>query len=179
MRSAENCYKEGGGELAGWSLRPMEPADLPELLDVQERGAVLGLSDVFPQDEYPFPREDITRRWEIELADPAIAAYVVTGADGRIRGFAARRDDEILHIGTAVETWGAGLAAWLHDAFVATFPPELPRLRLWVLEGNRRARRYYEKLGWVAGGRESRSPFAPHPRMLEYVRERPRISRPG
>lgn len=145
-------------------------ADLPELVAVQERGAVLGLSGIFPQAEFPFPREDIVSRWTDELADPTIAAYVATGQGGRIVGFAARRGDEILHVGTAPETWGSGLAAELHDALVATFPPDLRQLRLWVLEGNGRARRYYEKLGWTVSGAESRSPFAPHPRMLEYVR---------
>jgi hypothetical protein len=29
---------------AEWLLRPMDSADLPRLLDVQERGAVLGLA---------------------------------------------------------------------------------------------------------------------------------------
>lgn len=153
-----------------WSLRPMVVADLPELVDVQERGAVLGLSDVFPQAQYPFPRDDVSRRWAQELADPAIDAYVVTGSGGEILGFAARRGDEVLHVGTAPETWGSGLAGWLHDALVATFPPDVRRLRLWVLEGNGRARRYYEKLGWTPSGATSRSPFPPYPAMLEYVR---------
>ena len=153
-----------------WTLRPMVAADLPELVDVQERGAVLGLADVFPQAQYPFPRDDVSRRWAQELADPAIDAYVVSGPGGEILGFAARRGDEVLHVGTAPETWGSGLAGWLHEALVATFPPEVRRLRLWVLEGNGRARRYYEKLGWTSSGAISRSPFPPYPTMLEYVR---------
>jgi RimJ/RimL family protein N-acetyltransferase len=157
---------------AGWSLRPMEHADLPSLLDVQERGAVLGLADVFPQAEHPFPAGQIRDRWAGELDDPAVAAYVAVDRDARIVGFAARRGDEVLHFGTAPETWGTGLAGWLHDALVATFPPPVVRLRLWVFQGNRRARRLYERLGWTATGRDAVTSYPPHPRLLEYVLER-------
>jgi RimJ/RimL family protein N-acetyltransferase len=157
-----------------WSLRPMDQAHLPQLLDVQERGAVLALADVFPQAEHPFPAEQIRDRWARELDDPAVAAYVAVGPDGRIVGFASRRDDEVLHFGTAPETWGTGLAAELHDALVATFPSPGRRLRLWVFEGNRRARRLYERLGWTATGKEACTSYPPHPRLLEYELDRRR-----
>ncbi|GAA1508057.1 hypothetical protein GCM10009741_00910 [Kribbella lupini] len=52
-------------------LRAMERSDLDELLVVHEEGAVLGLAAVFPQSEYPFPRETIRERWAVEIEDPA------------------------------------------------------------------------------------------------------------
>jgi RimJ/RimL family protein N-acetyltransferase len=143
-----------------------------ELVAVQERGAVLGLADVFPQDEQPFPTAVIERRWREELADAGIAAYVAVDADERVVGFCARRDDEVLHFGTAPETWGSGLATWMHDALLETFPADLARLRLRVFEGNGRGRRFYEKLGWRATGEVSRSTFAPYPVLLEYAVDR-------
>jgi len=155
-----------------WSFRCMEYADLPELMAVQERGAVVGFANVFPQETYPFPRAALRERWEHELEDPAIAAYVVTSPDGRLVGFAARRADEVLHFGTALETWGSGLATWLHDELVATYPRDLRRLRLRVFTENRRGRRFYEKLGWEATGVESRTSFPPHPTLLEYRLDR-------
>ena len=155
-------------------FRPMVAADLPDLVAVQERGAVAGLADVFPQDSHPFPRARIQSRWREELGDRGIAAFVAVDVRGRIMGFAARRSDELLHFGTAVETWGSGLASWLHDELVATYPPELPRLRLRVFEANRRARRFYEKLGWAPTGQESRSTFPPYPVLLQYVFDRSR-----
>jgi hypothetical protein len=95
-----------------WSFRPMSVADLPDLMPLQERGAVAGLAGVFPQETHPFPREAIRDRWREELEDPHIAAYVATaGASCRLVAFAARRGDEPRHFGTAVETWGSGLAA--------------------------------------------------------------------
>jgi RimJ/RimL family protein N-acetyltransferase len=147
----------------------MQVEDLPDLMVLQERGAVAGLSNVFPQDEYPFPRDVVRGRWQEELRDPSIAVYVATAPDGRLVGFAARREDELLHFGTALETWGSDLAGWMHDALLATYPPDLRRVRLRVFAGNHRARRFYEKRGWTATGAETRTSFPPHPTLLEYV----------
>jgi RimJ/RimL family protein N-acetyltransferase len=155
-----------------WFFRPMEVADLPELLVLQERGAVAGLSNVFQQDSYPFPRDAVRLRWEEELANEAIAAYVVTGPDERLLGFAARKGDELLHFGTELELWGTGLATWLHDRLLSTFPPKVSQARLRVFAGNERARRFYEKLGWRATGAQTRTSFPPHPILLEYVLNR-------
>jgi RimJ/RimL family protein N-acetyltransferase len=155
-------------------------SDLIELVTMQERGAVAGLSGVFPQETYPFPRDTIRSRWAEELVDPTIAAYVATMAsegDRRLVGFAARRDDQLLHFGTAVETWGSGLATWLHDELLATFPTQLRLLRLWVFADNHRARRFYEKLGWQATDSRRRTPFPPHPVLVEYEKRLPPPSR--
>jgi len=156
-----------------WAFRLMECADLPDLLELQERGAVAGLSRVFPQDRYPFPRAALRDRWERELEDPAVAAYVATDHE-RLAGFAARRGNEVLHFGTALETWGGGLATWLHGRLITTYPSDMSQLRLRVFAGNGRACRFYEKLGWRATGAESRTSFPPHPTLLEYVLDRVR-----
>ena len=150
----------------------MDLADLPDLLVLQELGAVAGLSDVFPQESHPFPRDAIRQRWAEELQDPEIAAYVACDPEAGLVGFAARKSDEVLHFGTALEAWGSGLAIWLHDALVATYPPDVSRIRLRVFAGNGRGRRFYEKLGWRPTGAESRTSFPPHPLLLEYVLDR-------
>jgi RimJ/RimL family protein N-acetyltransferase len=147
----------------------MLASDLDGLLPLQERGAVAGLGDVFPQDEHPFPRDALRERWARELEDDGIAAYVACDPAGHLVGFAARRGDELLHFGTALDTWGSGLAPWLHDRLLATYPPDVVRLRLRVFAGNGRARRFYERLGWRPTGRESRSTFAPRPVLVEYA----------
>src|SRR5918997_519215 len=91
--------------LVGVLLRAATPADLPDLLDLQEAGAVRALAHIFPQDEYPFPRADVAARWAAETADPGIDVWVAEH-DGRLAGFVAVRGDELLHFGTAVGTWG-------------------------------------------------------------------------
>lgn len=160
-------------------FRPATEADLPELVDRQEEAAVVAFAHVFPQDRYAFPRTAILERWRGELEDPAVGVYVSTDAAGRITGFAARRDDELLHFGTARDTWGTGLAADLHDALLATYEPALDRIRLRVLEENPRGRRFWEKMGWQPTGSRSRSPFAPYPVLLEYDRQLTRPPRPA
>ena len=160
-----------------WEFRVMGPQDLDELMVVQEAGAVEGLGGVFPQDIHPFPREVLRERWRLEIEDPEVAAYVATDADGRVVGFAARGGDELLHFGTAVDTWGSGLATWLHDQLLATYPDEPTLLRLRVFAGNGRGRRFYEKLGWEPTGVESRTSFPPYPLLLEYALDRDVVRR--
>jgi RimJ/RimL family protein N-acetyltransferase len=147
--------------------------DLPELVVVQEEAAVVALGHVFPQDRYPFPREAVLERWAEEVADRGTRVYVSTDEAGRITGFATRRADELLHFGTALATWGTGLAASVHDALLATYPQGLERIWLRVFEENHRARRFWSRLGWSPTGERSRSGFAPHPVLLGYELLRP------
>ena len=149
--------------------RAAVPSDLPALLDVQQAGALRALAHIFPQDAFPFPRAAIQARWESEIADPDVDVYVIAPDEGRIEGFAAIRGDELLHFGTAVETWGTGLAMTVHRELVDRLTAAgRTRARLRVFEENRRARRFYEKAGWRCTGRPSRSAFPPYPALVEY-----------
>lgn len=150
-------------------FREARESDLAALVALQESGAVEGLGHIFPQETYPFPSDDILERWGVELADPEIVVYVSTDPQDRITGFAARRHDELFHFGTGVDTWGSGLATYLHDALLATFPETSETLRLRVFTENKRARRFYEKLGWQPTGHETRSDFPPYPALTEYT----------
>ena len=155
-------------EQAAW--RPLRSVDLDELVDVQEAGAVAGLDRVFDQQLCPFPRRKVRDRWAAELADPAVRCAVADHG-GSILGFAAVKGDELLHFGTALHTWGSGLASALLEAFVRDWMPAGP-LRLWVFEDNVRARRFYSRHGWTATGSRTRSSFAPYPVLLEHVLDR-------
>ncbi|MGO8874682.1 MAG: N-acetyltransferase family protein [Acidimicrobiales bacterium] len=156
------------------NLRQAAESDLDSLLTVQEEGATRALSHIFPQDTHPFPRETLRSRWVTELADPGIRAYVITNDDDEVLGFAATRDDELLHFGTAVETWGTGVAAAAHDALLRTLADQgVTQARLRVFEENHRARRFYEKLGWQPTEQRSRTSFPPHPVLVEYRRHVP------
>jgi RimJ/RimL family protein N-acetyltransferase len=158
--------------MVGLVFRAATLADVDGILDVQEPGAVQGLAHIFPQEQHPFPREALAERWRAEIADRDTAVYVATNDDGQVTGFAARRSDELLHFGTAVELWGSGLAAWLHDELLKTYPTSVMRLRLRVFAENHRARRFYERRGWVETGVTSAAQFAPNPVLIEYARKR-------
>lgn len=155
-------------------LRAATVDDLEALVDVQEEGAVRGLSHSVPPDDYPFPRERVLGRWKEEVADPRTYAYVSTDDEGAVTGFAATRGNEALNFGTKVETWGTGHALEVHDALLenlaGTAPAGTTHARLRVFEANLRARRFYQKLGWNRTEDRTQTSFPPHPTLLEYQR---------
>ena len=151
-------------------LRRMSAADVAQVIEVQEPGAVLGLADVFPQDAHPFPRDDVARRWREEIEEPRIDCFVVL-LDEVVVGFVALRGNELLHFGIAVEHWGSGVATAAHDAaLVALRQAGHDRAWLRVFTDNGRGRRFYDKLGWRPTGDRTRSSFPPHPELLRYER---------
>lgn len=151
-------------------LRHLTERDVDTLVDVQREGAVLGLANIFPQDSHPFPTATIRERWRAELADPAVDCFVVVQA-GQIAGFAATRSDEFLHFGTAVRTWGTGLAGQAHDEVLAHLRDRgYQSAWLRVFEENERAVRFYVRRGWTATDVTSRTSFAPYPTLRRYER---------
>lgn len=154
---------ENAGSVA---LRMMRDSDVPEVVATQEPASVVGLASVFPQDEFPFPRQDVARRWREEIAEAGTDCFVVL-EDETVVGFAAIRGDEFLHFGIAIERWGSGIARQAHDALVdAMRDHRVSRAWLRVFTGNARGRAFYERLGWRPTGECTRSTFAPHPELL-------------
>ncbi len=151
-------------------LRQMTEADVPQVVAIQEPASVASLASVFQQEEFPFPRSDVARRWRDEVNTPGIDCYVVLAA-GAVVGFAAVQKDEILHFGIAIEHWGTGVAQQAHDALLALMRSRgVTRAWLRVFTGNGRGRAFYERLGWRPTGQRTRSTFAPNPELLHYER---------
>jgi len=149
-------------------LREMRAEDVPAVLEVQQPAAVAGLSDVFPQDRHPFPRDAIGERWLTEVADASTPCYVVLRGRA-IAGFAATRADEVLHFGVALDEWGSGLAVAAHDELLVRLRGSgLTRATLRVYAANGRGRRFWEKLGWTDTGERSRASTPPHAELLTY-----------
>ena len=150
------------------SLREMTAADVPVVVGVQRAGAVVGLADVFPQDAYPFPSDVVRRRWLEEIAAPEIDCLAVLHRDVVV-GFAALRQDELLHFGIAIDLWGTGTAQAAHDLLLDRMRCRGARsawLRVFI--ENSRGRRFYEKLGWRDTGERSRSTFPPYAELMQY-----------
>ena len=149
-------------------LREMRLDDVAVVLDVQEPAAVVGLAEVFPQDRFPFPRDAIGKRWRDEITDPDIDCFVMLRS-GTVVGFAALRQDEVLHFGVALGEWGSGLAVAGHDELVERIR-RTTRTRPWlsVYSANRRGRAFWEKLGWAATGEHSRGDGPPHAELVTY-----------
>ena len=57
----------------------------------------------------------------------------------------------------------------LHDTVLGRLRADgWERCHLWVLEDNGRARRFYERLGWIENGTSRVVPFPPNPIDLGY-----------
>jgi len=149
----------------------MTEADVPQVVAIQEPASVASLAFVFPQGAFPFPREDVARRWRHEINTPGIDCYVVVAADAVI-GLAAIQKDEVLHFGIAIEYWGTGVAQQAHDALLGLMRSRgITRAWLRVFTGNGRGRAFYERLGWRPTGERTHSTFAPNPELLHYERD--------
>jgi RimJ/RimL family protein N-acetyltransferase len=150
-------------------LRTMTVTDLDALLVVQREGATAGLANIFPQEKYPFPTDAVRHLWEQEMVSPNTDCFVILGSEHRVKGFAAVRGNEFLHFGTAVETWGSGLAGRAHDEVLAYLSAQ-GHQQAWlrVLEANHRAQRFYQRRGWSPTGGHSQEDFPPYPVLLRY-----------
>jgi GNAT superfamily N-acetyltransferase len=132
----------------------------PELLaEIQEAASVAALGHIYGDE--PFPREAVLERWRTETHT------ILLDEDGL--GFAAVSPGWLNGLYVRPEAWGTGVAARLHERARATLGPG--RARLWVLEENHRARRFYERRGWRADGTTREVPYPPYPLDLGYALE--------
>jgi len=140
----------------------VRPRPDPELLAaIQEAASLAGLAHVYPPERYPFPRREVLERWRSSTD----TVFVAEGGSG----FAAVDPPWLDALYVRPESWGTGIAARLHDEAVEVLRAAgVERARLWVLEANVRARRFYERRGWRSDGTTRVVPFPPHPLDLGY-----------
>ena len=94
----------------------------------------------------PYPWTAVRDRWADLLAEAAVRSFVVV-VDGVGVGYLAHDARTLRHLGVVARHRGTGVA----DEVMAALPPTVDRL--WVLEANTRARRFYERHGWRPDGR--------------------------
>ncbi len=113
--------------------------------------------------------EDRAARYDFATRDAA-KPYTIVALDGaRICGFATTmpaRDVEIERCGelTALyvdpDDWGQGVgAALISEARTRLVECGFQSAILWILAGNARAARFYERDGWVADGAQKTEPM--------------------
>ncbi len=103
------------------------------------------------------------------------SSSLVAEVDGRVMGICSygpyRQVDgepapldlcELWMLNVHPDAWGSGVAQALMAAALDGLRHERPEMRaaLWVLEGNARGRRFYEKEGWAADGGTKLDTFA-------------------
>jgi GNAT superfamily N-acetyltransferase len=138
--------------------------DFELLAEIQEVASLAGLAHVYPPAEYPFPTEAVRERWRTSTDEVFV--------DPEGRGFVAVTGEWLNGLYVRPEAWGTGVAAELHDRAVEALRANgVERARLWVLEHNGRARRFYERRGWAPDGTSRVVEFPPHPLDLGYARD--------
>ena len=171
-RRPEETAAEIATLLAGAPVvRPARLDEAEALFRVQRAASLAGLAHIYPPDRYPFPDDAIRSRWRAALEGDE-TSVVVAERGGEILGLAAWTDGWLDGLYVVPEAWGNGVAARLHDeALRGLASAGRTSARLWVLEDNSRARRFYERRGWRLDGSDRVVPFPPHPLDLGYTKE--------
>lgn len=141
-----------------WTIDVPDPEAAEEITRLHRRAAQTGFADIFPPEAPPPPFEDDLARWRFWLGpdrEQGRHAYTVRTSRGIVGAVLAGPDpdDPVLgHLARLYvdpDRWGAGIGTALHGAAVADLARRgFPLATLWVLEGNIRARHWYERLGW-------------------------------
>jgi ribosomal protein S18 acetylase RimI-like enzyme len=123
------------------------------------------------------------RRETFAATRGTVADLVAVDGDGRVAGWAAfgpyrggggdEGDGELYALYAEPERIGTGIGRTLLDEVVRrSVARRMPRLLLWVVEGNARARRFYGSAGFAPDGAEESSDAGGVPvTEVRYVRE--------
>jgi GNAT superfamily N-acetyltransferase len=147
-------------------IRPATADDAEKLVHANEAAWNAGMAQVVDKklgDLAPFEDRVARAREGIPAMQPGTRLWVAE-REGRIVGHANVAVDKVLGELSALyvvpEEWGSGVAGALHDKALASMR-ELGATdaTLWVVEENRRARRFYEREGWSADGETKSNMF--------------------
>jgi GNAT superfamily N-acetyltransferase len=148
------------------SIRLATADDVDVLVRLQRDASVTALAHIFPPADHPFPEDSTRDRWR-DFRGTILLATVADEPVGMV-GIEPPWLEGLYVVPTA---WGTGVADALHDdAVEALRAGGVSTGRLWVLEHNARARRFYERHGWRADGTTRVVPFPPHPTDVGYSR---------
>lgn len=150
-------------------LREALREDAETLLRIHRAAAVARFSSVFPQPRHPFPTDIVRTRWQAFFREAEHQALLAED-DGRAVGMAAITPGWLDALYVLPENWGTGVGSQLHDEAVRRIRTSgCPEARLWVLERNEQARRFYEHRGWRLDGRRRSVPSPPFPIDVGYT----------
>ena len=145
-------------------LRPAKPDDAIAVARVHVRSWQVAYRTLLPDDYLDQLRpEDRAEKYDFASLDPLKPQTIVAVEEGSIRGFATTapsRDPDLTDNGELFalyvdpEHWGRGIgAALVSDARARLFGLGFRNAVLWVLTGNVRAERFYQRDMWAPDGR--------------------------
>jgi GNAT superfamily N-acetyltransferase len=151
-------------------IRRARPDESETLLRIQREAAVAAFAHIFPPDRHPFPDDAVRDGWKRALSDSEVEVYVLE-ADGAPAGVVAIGHGFLRNLYVLPEHQGTGLGSTLHDHALERLRDRgCDEAKLWTLEGNHGARRFYERRGWSLNGETREVPFPPNPLDVGYSR---------
>jgi GNAT superfamily N-acetyltransferase len=151
-------------------IRPAHPDEAETLLAVQRDACVGAFAHIFPPEQYPFPNEDVLQAWRDALADQAAEVYIAE-AGGEAIGSVSVGDGFLRTLYVVPAHQGSGVGSALHDLALERLREQGAHVaKLWTLEENWNARRYYEKRGWRLTAETRVVPFPPEPIDVQYAK---------
>ena len=151
-------------------IRRARPDESETLLQIQREAAVAAFAHIFPPERYPFPDDGVRSDWKDALSDPEIEIYVLE-VDGQPAGSVAVGYGFLRNLYVLPAHQGTGAGSTLHDyALERLLALGFSEAKLWTLEGNHGARRFYENRDWSLNGETREVPFPPNPSDVGYSR---------
>ena len=130
------------------TTRSASPADAEAVAAIWHQGYRDGHEGHVPEEIFAYRRlEDFAAR-----VPKLLEATIVAVVDGRVVGFVMVEGDELYQLYVDRAARGSGVAAALLDRGEQTIAQTHSRGWLAVVEGNTRARRFYERAGWQPVG---------------------------
>ncbi|QDP96116.1 GNAT family N-acetyltransferase [Microlunatus elymi] len=159
-------------------LRFAHPGEEELLTELERSASVARLAHIFPPDEFPYPDEEICRRWQQVLGDRT-RQTMIAEVNGQPVGYAAWGGVRVLHLGVAEPYQRQGVGSVLLEATEEELfaDPSIPEIELWVLTENSVARAFYRDHGWSETDDERPAEFPPNPPELRMIRRNPHLAR--
>jgi GNAT superfamily N-acetyltransferase len=152
-------------------IRAARADEAETLLAIQRGACVAAFAHIFPPERYPFPDDLIRTAWQAALADPDVEVFVAESV-GEPIGSVSVGGDFLRTLYVLPAHWRTGIGTALHDHALERLRAHgCPRAKLWTLEENWNARRYYEKREWKLTEETRVVPFEPNPIDVQYEKE--------
>ncbi len=152
------------------TIRPARADDAETLLAVQRDACLVAFAHIFPPEDYPFPDEGVLANWRMVLAEPETEVYIAE-AEGVPVGSVSLGAGFLSTLYVVPSHQGAGVGGALHDLALERLRAQGNEVaKLWTLEENWNARRYYEKRGWELTDETRVVPFPPNPLDVQYAK---------
>jgi ribosomal protein S18 acetylase RimI-like enzyme len=161
----------------GSRVRRARPDEVRRLEQMERAASEAALAHIFPPEDYPYPTEEITRRWRRLLRHPEVKVRVLE-ADQEPVGYLAYDDERVRHLGVAPQHvergWGSRLLDYACDDIFGNGAKEAT---LWILADNKRGREFFRSQGWEETDQRRECEFPPYPDELRMIRRNPAAPR--